>query len=220
MRVTDIMTKDPVTIEPDTRIHQAQKIMRQKKIRKLPVVKDDKLVGMVTRDLLLEVSPSKATGLSIQEIHYILAEMTVKDVMDKNPATVSPDMPFEEALKLGQQKGNAGFPVIENGKLVGIITNGDVIRLLTAFLGLGEDGVRITIEHLGRRLGELKEIIAILDSHSAPILSIMTKSESTSRELMVVIRLKVDDAKAIVEDLRTAGFNVSYISKPFPGKAA
>ena len=82
MRVTDIMTKDPVTIEPDTRIHQAQKIMRQKKIRKLPVVKDDKLVGMVTRDLLLEVSPSKETVLSIQDIHYILAEMTFKDFMD------------------------------------------------------------------------------------------------------------------------------------------
>jgi acetoin utilization protein AcuB len=213
------MTKDPVTIETDTRIHQAQKIMRQNKIRKLPVVKDGKLVGMVTRDMLLEVSPSKATGLSIQEIHYILAEMTVKDVMDKNPATVSPDMPFEEALKLGQQKGNAGFPVVENGKLVGIITNGDVIRLLTAFLGLGEDGSRITIEQLGRRLGELREIIAILDGHSAPILSIMTKSESISRELMVVIRLKVNDATAIVEDLRTAGFKVSYMSNPFPEKA-
>jgi len=220
MRVADIMTRDPVTVGPDTRIYQAQRIMREHKIRKLPVVKNGKLVGMVTRDLLLEVSPSKATGLSIQEIHYILAEMTVKDVMDKNPATVSLDMPFEESLKLGQQKGNSGFPVMENGKLVGIITNGDVIRLLTAFLGLGEDGIRLTIEGLGRRLGELNEIIAILDSHSAPILSIMTKPESKTQELMAVVRLKVNEATAIVEDLSNAGFRVSYVSKPFSGKAA
>jgi CBS domain-containing protein len=101
-------------------------------------------------------------------MHYLLTAMKVKEIMDKNPVTVSPDMPFEDALNLGQQKGNTGFPVMENAKLVGIITNGDIIRLLSSFLGLGEDGVRITIERLGARLGELNDIIAIVDRHRAP----------------------------------------------------
>jgi acetoin utilization protein AcuB len=153
-------------------------------------------------------------------MHYLLTTMKVKEVMDKNPAKVSPDMPFEDALNLGQQKGNTGFPVVEKGELVGIITNGDIIRLLSSFLGLGEDGVRITIEGLGARLGELNQIIAILDRHRAPILSIMTKSGQGTQDLIAVVRLKVKDATAIVEDLNSTGFNVTYVSKPLPNKAA
>jgi acetoin utilization protein AcuB len=206
------MTTDLVTVEPEVPIFQAQKLMREHQVRKLPVVSNDKLVGMVTHDLFMEVSPSKATGFSIQEMHYLLTAMKVKEIMDKNPVTVSPDMPFEDALNLGQQKGNTGFPVMENAKLVGIITNGDIIRLLSSFLGLGEDGVRITIERLGARLGELNDIIAILDRHRAPILSIMTKSGKETKDLIAVMRLKVKDATAIVEELGSTGFKVTYVS--------
>jgi acetoin utilization protein AcuB len=212
MRVRDVMTTDLVTVEPEVPIFQAQKLMREHQVRKLPVVSNGKLVGMVTHDLFMEVSPSKATGFSIQEMHYLLTAMKVKEIMDKNPVTVSPDMPFEDALNLGQQKGNTGFPVMENAKLVGIITNGDIIRLLSSFLGLGEDGVRITIERLGARLGELNDIIAILDRHRAPILSIMTKSRKETKDLIAVMRLKVKDATAIVEELGSTGFKVTYVS--------
>lgn len=212
MRVRDVMTTDLVTVEPEVPIFQAQKLMREHQVRKLPVVSNDKLVGMVTHDLFMEVSPSKATGFSIQEMHYLLTAMKVKEIMDKNPVTVSPDMPFEDALNLGQQKGNTGFPVMENAKLVGIITNGDIIRLLSSFLGLGEDGVRITIERLGARLGELNDIIAIVDRHRAPILSIMTKSGKETKDLIAVMRLKVKDATAIVEELGSTGFKVTYVS--------
>ena len=212
MRVRDVMTTDLVTVEPEVPIFQAQKLMREHQVRKLPVVSNDKLVGMVTHDLFMEISPSKATGFSIQEMHYHLTAMKVKEIMDKNPVTVSPDMPFEDALNLGQQKGNTGFPVMENAKLVGIITNGDIIRLLSSFLGLGEDGVRITIERLGARLGELNDIIAIVDRHRAPILSIMTKSGKETKDLIAVMRLKVKDATAIVEELGSTGFKVTYVS--------
>jgi acetoin utilization protein AcuB len=200
------MTTDLVTVEPEVPIFQAQKLMREHQVRKLPVVSNDKLVGMVTHDLFMEISPSKATGFSIQEMHYLLTAMKVKEIMDKNPVTVSPDMPFEDALNLGQQKGNTGFPVMENAKLVGIITNGDIIRLLSSFLGLGEDGVRITIERLGARLGELNDIIAIVDRHRAPILSIMTKSGKETKDLIAVMRLKVKDA------MGSTGFKVTYVS--------
>jgi acetoin utilization protein AcuB len=220
MRVRDVMTTDLITVEPGVPVFQAQKLMREHQIRKLPVVSEGKLVGMVTHDLFMEVSPSKATGFSIQEMHYLLTAMKVKEIMDKNPVTVSPDMPFEDALNLGQQKGNTGFPVMENDKLVGIITNGDIIRLLSSFLGLGEEGVRITIEGLGARLGELNNIITIVDRHRAPILSIMTKSGKETNDLIAVIRLKAKDATAIVEELGSAGFKVTFVSKSLPSRAA
>ena len=127
---------------------------------------------------------------------------------------------FEEALNLGQQKGNTGFPVMEHGELVGIITNGDIIRLLNKFLGLGEEGVRITIEGLGARLGEVNMILSILDRHRAPILSLMTRSRREKQDLIALIRLKVKDATAIVEDLSNVGFEVTYVSKPQPQQAA
>ena len=220
MRVRDVMTKELVTVEPETPIFQAQNLMREHQVRKLPVVMRGRLVGMVTHDLFMEVTPSKATGFGVQEMHYLLNEMKVKEVMEKNPVTVSPEMPFEEALNLGQQKGNTGFPVMENGELVGIITNGDIIRLLNKFLGLGEEGVRITIEGLGTRLGEVNMIISILDRHRAPILSLMTRSRQEKQDLIALIRLKVKDATAIVEDLSNVGFDVTYVSKPQPRQAS
>jgi acetoin utilization protein AcuB len=214
------MTKDPITVEPETRIFQAQKLMREHQVRKLPVVERGKLVGMVTHDLFMEITPSKATGFGVQEMHYLLNEVKVKEVMDSNPVTVSPDMPFEDALNLGQQKGNTGFPVMEKGDLVGIITNGDIIRLLTKFLGLGEEeGVRITIEGLGNRLGELNMIISILDRHRVSILSLMTRSRRETQDLIALVRLQVNDATAIVEDLRGVGFDVTYVSKPHQRQA-
>jgi acetoin utilization protein AcuB len=207
-------------VEPGTPIFQAQKLIREHQVRKLPVVMKGRLVGMVTHDLFMEITPSKATGFGVQEMHYLLNDMKVKEIMDKNPVTVSPDMPFEEALNLGQQKGNTGFPVMENGELVGIITNGDIIRLLNKFLGLGEEGVRITIEGLGTRLGEVNMIISILDRHRAPILSLMTRSRREKQDLIALIRLRVKDAAAIVEDLSNVGFDVTYVSKPHPKQAA
>ncbi len=220
MRVQDVMTKELITVEPETPIFQAQKLMREHQVRKLPVVMRGRLVGMVTHDLFMEITPSKATGFGVQEMHYLLNDMKVKEIMDKNPVTVSPDMPFEEALNLGQQKGNTGFPVMENGEIVGIITNGDIIRLLNKFLGLGEEGVRITIEGLGTRLGEVNMIISILDRHRAPILSLMTRSRREKQDLIALIRLRVKDATAIVEDLSNVGFDVTYVSKPHPKQAA
>jgi CBS domain-containing protein len=204
------MTKEPITVEPKTALPDAHRIMRQKNIRKLPVLKGEELVGIVTYDMILEASPSPATSLSIQELHYLLAEMKVEEIMDKNPVTLTPDTPFEKALALGQNHRIRGFPVVEKGKLVGIATHGDILQLLTKTLGLQEEGVRITIEGLGGRLGELKDIIAIFDRHQAAVMSIMTLPKEERKDWLVAIRLNARDGSAIVGDLRKAGLQVKY----------
>ena len=210
MRIKDIMTKDLITVEPKTSLRDAHMIMRQQKIRKLPVVKGEKLVGIVTYDMVLEASPSPATSLSIQELHYLLAEMKIEEIMDRDPVTLAPDTPFEKALALSQNDRIRGFPVVEKGKLVGIATHGDIILLLTKTLGLQEDGVRITIEGLGGRLGELKDIISIFDRHQAAVMSIMTLPKKEKKDWLVAIRLNAKDGSAIVDDLRKAGLQVTH----------
>lgn len=212
MRIRDVMTRDPVTVEPETLLIDAQEIMRKHKVRRLPVVENQELVGMITHDMVLEASPSQATSLSIHELHFILAKMKVRDIMIRDPEALSPDTPLEKSLILSQDLSIRAFPVVENGKLLGITTHGDILRLLIRALGLLEEGVRITIEGLGGRLGELREIISIFDRHQAAVMSVMTLPKEEGRDWVAVIRLKLKDGTAIVDDLRKAGLQVTYTS--------
>ena len=146
MKARDIMSTNVVAVDEKTSIYDARKIMEAHKIRRLPVVKKGKLVGLVTERMLLKASPSPATSLSIHELHYLLAKMTVKDIMVKAPYTISPDMPVEEALQLGQEKGYGAFPIVEDGRLVGMVTESDIVRLMAEVLGAKEEGKRIDIK--------------------------------------------------------------------------
>jgi len=204
------MTKNPITVDSETLVLDAQKIMQENSIRRLPVVDKGKLVGIVTKHDLLQASPSPATSLSIHELNYLLARMKVKEIMKKNPMTLSPDTPFEEALKMGQDKKIGSFPVVENGKLVGIATESDIVRFLTHALGIREEGSRVTIEGLGGKFGDLEKIIAIANQHQTIILSMISLQRPEKKDWMIVLRLKTTDPDPIVRDFKKAGFNVTY----------
>ena len=208
MRIRDIMSTNVVAVSEDTSIHDARKIMKAHKIRRLPVLKKDKLVGLVTERMLLEASPSPATALSIHELHYLLAKMTVKDIMVRNPFTISPDMPAEEALQLGQEKGFGAFPVVEDGKLVGIATESDIVRIMTKILGVREEGTRIDIR-ASKDFGNMQSIMEVLDRHKTVLLSMMTlPPEEGGEEWLIVLRLKSENANQVVKELTSAGFDV------------
>jgi acetoin utilization protein AcuB len=212
MRIRDMMTRNPVTVDSETLVLDAQRIMKENRIRRLPVVDKGKLVGIVTQHDLLQASPSPATSLSVYELNYLLAKMKVKEIMKKNPLTVAPDTPFEEALKVGQEKKIGSFPVVENGKLVGIATESDIIRFLTGALGIKEEGSRVTIEGLGAKLGDLERIVAIVNQHHTVIFSMMSLPRPEKKDWMIVLRLKTNDPDPIVKDFKKAGFNVTYSS--------
>lgn len=210
MRVRDIMSTNVVAVDEKTSIHDARKIMEAHKIRRLPVMKKDKLVGLITERMLLEASPSPATALSIHELHYLLAKMTVKDIMVKKPYTISPDMPPEDAMQLGQEMGYGGFPVVEDGRVVGIVTESDVVRLMTRVLGVSKRGKRITIK-ASNEFGNMQKIMNILDKNKTVLLSLMSLKEPEQEEWLVVLRLETEDAKPIAKELKSAGFNVTYV---------
>jgi acetoin utilization protein AcuB len=136
--------------------------------------------------------------------------MKVKEVMKRNPFTLTPDTPFEEALRIGQDKKIGSFPVMDKGKLVGIITESDTVRFLTRALGLREEGSRVTIEGLGGKFGDLEKIIAIANQHQTIILSMISLPRPEKKDWMIVLRLKTTDPDPIVRDFKKAGFNVTY----------
>jgi len=211
MKVGDIMSTNVVTVTEDSLVDDAKKIMDAHRIRRLPVMKKDKLVGLVTKHMLLEAAPSPATSLNIWELHYLLSKMTVNKIMVKNPFTIFPDMPVEEALQLGQEKGYGGFPVVEDGRLVGVVTESDIVRMMTRVLGVKEKGKRIDIR-ASNKFGNMKKIMDVLDKSKTVLLSMMTlPPEEWEKEWLVVLRLQSDDVKPIAEDLKSAGFKVTYV---------
>ena len=210
MRIKDMMTKNPITVDSKTLVLDAQKIMRENKIRRLPVVDKGELVGILTQHDLLMASPSPATSLSVHELNYLLSKMKVSEIMKKNPVTITPDTPFEEALKIGQDKKIGSFPVVENGKLVGMVTESDIVRVLMRALGIKEEGSRITIEGLGEKLGDLEKIIQIVEQHQTVILSMMSLPRPEKKDWMIILRLKTTDPDPIVKDFKKAGFLVTY----------
>lgn len=210
MRIKDMMTKNPITVDSKTLVLEAQKIMRENKIRRLPVVDKGKLVGIITQHDLLMASPSPATSFSVHELHYLLSKMKVSEIMKKNPVTITPDTPFEEALKIGQDRKIGSFPVVEKEKLIGMVTESDIVRVLTRSLGIKEEGSRITIEGLGDKLGDLQKIIQIVDEHQTVILSMMSFPRPEKKDWMIILRLKTTNPDPIVKDFKKAGFMVTY----------
>jgi len=210
MRVKDFMSTNVVAVDEDTSIHDAKKIMEAHKIRRLPVMRKGKLVGLVTLRMLLEAAPSPATALSIHELHYLLAKMTVKQIMLRGPHTVSPDMPAEEALQLGQEMGYGAFPVVDNGRLVGIITESDIVRVMTRVLGVRSKGKRIDLKVI-KKFGNMQRIMAVLDEKKVVLLSLMTFLRPEEGDYMIILRIQTEDTGPIVKDLTAAGFSVTYV---------
>jgi acetoin utilization protein AcuB len=132
--VSDWMTRDVVTAEPNTFMLEAHRLMRGNNIRRLPVVKRGKLVGIMTRSDVRSAEPSAATTLNVWEMNYLLAQLKVKDVMTKNPITVRPDDTIKRAAELMHENRIGALPVVEkDNHLVGIITESDVFRILISW---------------------------------------------------------------------------------------
>src|SRR5512143_1401953 len=130
IRVRDWMTPKPVTISPKSRLPQARALMLEKRIRRLLVVEDGRLLGIVTRGDIREAQPSDATRLTLYELNYETTTIPVEKIMTRDPIKVSPDAPITEAARLMLEYKVGGLPVCDGGKLVGIITDSDLFRMI------------------------------------------------------------------------------------------
>ena len=129
--VKNWMTKNVITIPVDTSLPEAHKLMTDKAIRRLPVVKNGRLVGIVTRGDVREAEPSDATSLSIWEVNYLLSKLKVEKIMTKDPLTISPEATVGEAARLMLDNKISGLPVLgSEGHVIGIITESDIFRMV------------------------------------------------------------------------------------------
>lgn len=202
------MSKNLVTVSPDTPIMEARDLMRKNNIRRLPVIKDGKLVGIVTFGDIQEASPSDATSLSIWELNYLLAKTTVAEIMTKKVITISPDDTIERAALMMRENKVGGLPVLEDGKLVGMITESDIFQVMIELMGIKKGGTRITLE-LENRVGALAEALNVIKEHNVNIASVVTCEEArTGPDYVVVVRMETEDFKEIVEDLQRHNIKV------------
>jgi acetoin utilization protein AcuB len=210
MRIRDIMTYNVVTIPSNTLVNHANEIMRTHRFERLPVVDKGKLVGIVTKDRLLRAAPSAATSLSVWELNYLLSKMTIVEIMEKDVITVTPDTTVESALALAQEKRVGSLPVVEDDKVVGIVTTNDFfLKILNPLLGIGEVGTRLTIRNCPAA-DSLREVCEIIHGHKAGIvtMSYLRFPGREEKDIVVHIDKNVDEARIIVEDIEAAGYSV------------
>jgi len=162
MLIGERMSKPVITIPPDLPITEALNLMKKERIRRAPVVKDGKLVGIVSDIDLLNASPSPVTTLSIWEMNYLLSKVTISEVMTANVMTVTEDTPIEQAARIMADNKIGGLPVLRNGHVVGIITETDLFKVFLELLGAREPGVRVTalIEDQPGQLAHVTQAIA------------------------------------------------------------
>lgn len=211
MYVKNRMTANPYTISPDATIAEALELMRSNKVRRLPVVKGEKLVGIVTERELLEVSPSKATTLSIFEINYLLAKTKVSSVMTKDVKSVKPDSLLEEAAVLMRDSGIGGLPVVENGKVVGIITETNIFDSFIELMGFRDIGSRITVE-VEDTPGILADVSTIIKESNINISHMGIYRGEIGRSYMV-IRVNSLNVDGILKNLESRGYRVISVIK-------
>jgi len=176
MFVSEWMTKKVVTVAPDAGIADAIRVMKDHGIKHLPVVKDGRLKGILSDRDIKEFTPSKATTLDVYELHYLLAKTKVREIMKSKLFTAASDTPIEEAAGLMYDKGIGCLPVIDNGRIAGIISERDIFRALVDITGVRHGGHRICVT-IEDRPGSIKDVADIIRKHGFHLQSILTSYE-------------------------------------------
>jgi acetoin utilization protein AcuB len=209
MHVGRIMKTELITVEPDTPVSKAKRLIEEKKISHLLVVnKKGKFQGIVSDRDVKQSWASPATALSVHELNYLLDQLKVEHIMTKTPLTVSPGTTIERAAHLMQQNRISALPVIKGEDLVGIITRTDVMGLLLQAIGIDKDSARFTVL-VKDRVGVMADISQMLKDAHVNIRSLVTWPETAHPGYyQLVLRVPAENGRKAVETLEKGGFKV------------
>lgn len=209
MHVGFIMRRDLVTVPPDTSLVKARDLIAEKRIEHLLVVdKNNKLIGIVSDRDLKQAWASSATTLSAHELNYLLKQLTVDTVMAKKIMTVTPGTTIERAGRIMQENRISALPVMEDDKLVGIITTTDVMGVLLEALGIDGESARFVVL-VEDRVGMMAEVSRILKDEQINIRSLITWPEKAHPGIyQIVLRVSAANGEKAVSALTKAGFKV------------
>lgn len=208
MLVKDYMTADVVTVNEETKVLEALDLMKEYDFHRLPVVRNERMVGLVTEEVISDNSPSTATSLSIHELNYLLTKTTVGDIMSKEVPTIGPNDLLEEAATRMRDFKVTVLLVVENkNQVVGIITDKDIFRAFIDLLGYNNKGSRIVIDIPEDHPGILEDVTNILAEANVSINQIAVYRKESFTQ--IVIQMDSDKTTDIKEILTTSGYTVS-----------
>ena len=208
MFVRDIMTSPVISISPETRLQDAYRLMQEKGIRHFPVLAGETLAGIITdRDLRLATSALSASPFA--------PDSRVEEVMCRTPLTADPADPVEDAARTMRENKIGCLPVLDGGRLVGIVTGLDLLDALMRMTGVDKPSARMEVR-LADRPGELARLTADLSRRGQNIHSILTYPEGPQL-LRVVLRVGSIETRLLAHELRRDGFDVLWPpEKPWP----
>lgn len=204
MFVQDLMKTKLITITPETTLPEAIRLTAQRGIRHLPVLEDGKLVGIVSDRDLKRAMASPATSLDVRELNYLLDRLRVGEIMTRGVITIRPTSPVEEAARLMVQEKIGALPVTDGERVVGIVTETDVLELFVKAMGAGEPSSRLDIV-LGDDPSALAKVVEAIERAGATISSIVTLP---GRAKEAVIRVATSNSGPAITRLEALGFTV------------
>jgi len=209
MLVRERMTPNPITVDEDVSMHDALRLMRERRIRRLPVLdRGGRLVGIVSEKDLLYASPSPATSLSVFEINYLVAQIKVGQLMTRKVITVGEDTPLEEAARIMVDNKIGGLPVLNSvGKLVGIITETDLFKIFLELLGAREHGLRLTLL-VPNKHGMLASLAGTVANMGGDILALGTFADKSPERGLLTLKVRGVERQAVLDALKPLGIEV------------
>lgn len=203
MFVGDRMSRPVITVSPDDKAIDVRALFKKEHIRRAPVVKKGKLVGIVSETDLINASPSQATSLSIWEMNYLVSKITVKDVMNKKVITVDTDTPIEEAARRMADNKIGGMPVMNNGRVTGMITETDLFKIFLELMGARKKATRVTalIEDKRGTLSKVTKAIAAAGGNFISFGMFAGPDANTKVLTFKVEGIKKDEIKTALKDV-------------------
>ena len=210
MYIRDYMNTRLITVSSNAFLNDAEKLMKDNKIRRLPVVDHGKLVGLVTRNRIRDAIVSPSGSLTVREFHFMVCRLKVSNVMEKALVTIDDDMTVEEALHKAQDRRIGTLLVVDKNKpdkLIGIAVGRDIYKITTSILGFGQMGVRLHIFEPAKT-GNIRDVLSIIIGQGIGVQSLFhVTPPGTSRE-DCIIHLDTENATAIVNELKEKGYDV------------
>jgi len=208
MNVAKRMKRNPVFVDEGDSMKKAMDLLKEHEIRHLPVLKDgQRLVGILSERDIKQASPSPATALDIREIYYLLDKVKVKQIMTRRPYSVSSSAPIEEAALILREKKIGCLPVVDDGKLVGIITETDIIDAFIEGMGVNGPGYRIELV-LQNRPGKLFELLKLLKDFDANVVSVATAAHEDPEKIINILRIEARNYKVVKAAIKKSGFDL------------
>jgi len=209
MLVKDVMTTKVITVSSDTPLAEAKRIMRANRLKRLPVVDKDKLMGVVTENRLERIRPREGATVSVWELSALFERTPVSKIMQKDVITVTPDTTVEEAVALAQENKIGALIVLEGKKLAGIVTTNDFFySIANRVLGIGDPGMRVMVTGAGEA-ADMEKVMGCIARLKLPLVSVHLLKVPKKKKKDAVVHVNTENVDGLLGELKKIGYMAS-----------